>query len=234
MQTHIIRTESGDMPVACFDTARQDTPLVVLLMDAIGIRDELRDVARALNAEGYRVALPSLYYREGHFEDLDFSTPEGQQTVMRLYGGLSHAMVRSDMKVLLASLAHDQPVGLLGYCMGGANALVLAGSFPAYIKAAAAIHPGGIVSDAADSPHRAVKSAQGELYIAIADQDPYASAEQVATLERELQESGIRYTLECYSGAAHGFSFSSLPSYNAQAQARYWNASLSLFSRALN
>lgn len=234
MHSHIIRTEAGDMPVAYFDTPNPDTPLVVVLMDAIGIREELRAVARSINAQGYRVALPSLYYREGHFEDLDFSTPEGHQRVMRLYGGLSHQMVLSDMTALLASLAHDQPVGLLGYCMGGANALVLAGALPGHIKAASAIHPGGIVTDAPDSPHRSVVSAEGELYIAIADQDPYATAEQAATLEAALKEAGVSHVMECYSGAAHGFSFESLPSYNAEARARYWQATLDLFERSLH
>ena len=234
MQTLIIKTDEGDLPVAYFDTTRQNTPLLVVLMDAIGIRDELRNVARALNAEGYRVALPNLYYREGHIEDLDFSSPEGHQTVMRLYGGLSHQMVRSDMKYLLAKLARDQPVGLLGYCMGGANALMLAGAYPDDIKGAAAIHPGGIVTDAADSPHRAVLSAKGEFYVAIADQDPYATTEQAATLKSALESAGVNYVLEHYRGAAHGFSFESLPSYNAEAQARYWRAILTLFERSLS
>lgn len=234
MHSHIIRTEAGNMPVAYFDTPNPDTPLVVVLMDAIGIREELRAVARSINAQGYRVALPSLYYREGHFEDLDFSTPEGHQRVMRLYGGLSHHMVLSDTTALLTSLARDQPVGLLGYCMGGANALVLAGALPEHIKAASAIHPGGIVTDAPDSPHRSVVSAKGELYIAVADQDPYATTEQVATLESALMSAGVSYLLEHYHGAAHGFSFESLPSYNAEARERYWQATLDLFERSLN
>jgi carboxymethylenebutenolidase len=224
--------ESGDAEY--IDTENLNAPLIVVLMDAIGIREELREVARALNELGYCVALPNLYYREGRCEDMDFSTPDGQQKVMSLYTGLSHEMVRADMKYLLASLAHDQPVGLLGYCMGGANALVLAGTYPKFIKAAAAIHPGGIVSDAADSPDKMAPAAQGELYIAIADEDPYATAEQVAVLDSALKQAGVSYELECYQGAAHGFSFKSLPSYNVEAAARYWQATVALFERTLS
>ncbi len=229
------------MPVAFFesggaesiDTENLNGPLVVVLMDAIGIREELREVARALNELGYSVALPNLYYREGRCEDMDFGTPEGHETIMRLYMGLSHEMVSSDMKFLLASLAHDEPVGLLGYCMGGANALVLAGAYPQFIRAAAAIHPGGIVKEAKDSPHKMAAQASGELYIAIADDDPYATVEQVATLDRTLKQSEVSYHLECYKGAAHGFAFKSLPSYNADAAARYWQATVDLFERNL-
>src|SRR6195256_650645 len=40
-------------------------PPVLLLMDAPGIREELRDMARRLGTVGYYVLLPNLYYRAG-------------------------------------------------------------------------------------------------------------------------------------------------------------------------
>src|SRR2546423_10686490 len=40
-------------------------PAVFLLMDAPGIREELRDMARRLGTVGYFVLLPNLYYRAG-------------------------------------------------------------------------------------------------------------------------------------------------------------------------
>ena len=40
-------------------------PAVFLLMDAPGIREELRDMARRLGTVGYYVLLPNLYYRAG-------------------------------------------------------------------------------------------------------------------------------------------------------------------------
>ncbi len=232
MQQLIIKTAAGEMPVDLF-SSRSDAPLIVLLMDAIGIRQELRDVAASLADLGYRLALPNLYYREGHYEDMDFNEPAVQQNVMRLYSSLSHQMVRDDISELLSQMFSNQPVGMLGYCMGGANALVLAGAFPNVVKAAAAIHPGGFVTDAQDSPHRMVVQAQGEIYIAIADRDPYATAEQAAVLEQALLQGGVSHQLDVYAGAAHGFSFESLPTYNADAQARYWQASTELFQRCL-
>ena len=39
--------------------------LVPLLMDAPGVREELRDMARRLATVGYVVALPNLYHRAG-------------------------------------------------------------------------------------------------------------------------------------------------------------------------
>lgn len=231
MKTITLQTASGDMPVYLFDQPKR-SPLVILLMDAIGVRDELRNLARDLVREGYTVALPNLYYRDGHHEDMDFNNPKIHETVMRLYSSYSHAKAKEDIGTVLDNFS-ERPVGLLGFCMGGANALYLAGTFPDEIAAAAAIHPGGIATDAEDSPHRVVTKARGELYVAIADEDPYANAEQVAELQSALNGATISHQLEVYKGAHHGFAFASLPSFNHEAQQRYWKASKALFKRRL-
>ena len=54
METFIVRPERGG-----------PYPAVLLLMDAPGIREELRDMARRLATVGYCVLLPNLYYRAG-------------------------------------------------------------------------------------------------------------------------------------------------------------------------
>src|SRR4051812_9264003 len=43
-------------------------PVILFYMDAPGIREELRDMARRLAACGYYVMLPNLYYRSGVME----------------------------------------------------------------------------------------------------------------------------------------------------------------------
>ena len=231
MQQQLIKTPAGDMPVYFFSDD-ENAPLVILLMDAIGVRDELKNLARDIQSLGYRVALPSLYYREVLYEDMDFSNPAVHKEVMRLYGSLTHAMVRDDISALLAATA-NRPVGLLGFCMGGANALVLAGAFADNIAVAVAVHPGGIVTSAEDSPHVMAARAKGHLEIAIADQDPYATADQVAVLQQTLQDAGVSHSLEVYEGAHHGFAFETLPSFNAQAQARYWQVTRQAFQQYL-
>lgn len=40
-------------------------PLVIFLMDALGIREELRDMCRRIASVGYGVYLPDLFYRYG-------------------------------------------------------------------------------------------------------------------------------------------------------------------------
>ncbi len=54
METFIVRPERG-----------APAPAVLMLMDAPGIREELRDMARRLATAGFCVLLPNLYYRAG-------------------------------------------------------------------------------------------------------------------------------------------------------------------------
>src|SRR3954453_188035 len=49
----------------CRPERDQPHPAVLFLMDAPGIREELRDMARRLATVGYYVLLPNLYYRAG-------------------------------------------------------------------------------------------------------------------------------------------------------------------------
>ena len=65
-QTLDIVTKAGAMETfICHPERGGPYPAVFLLMDAPGIREELRDMARRLGTVGYYVLLPNLYYRAG-------------------------------------------------------------------------------------------------------------------------------------------------------------------------
>ena len=63
------------------------------------------------------------------------------------------------------------PVVIVGYCMGGRNALVAMEAFPDRIKALGSFHAGRVVTEDADSPHLGVASITGEVYFGHADND---------------------------------------------------------------
>ena len=65
-QTVDIATRDGAMETFVYRPERGGpVPAVFLLMDAPGIREELRDMARRLATVGYCVLLPNLYYHAG-------------------------------------------------------------------------------------------------------------------------------------------------------------------------
>ena len=61
-----IQTRDGKMSTFISHPERGGPhPVIVFYMDAPGIREELRDMARRLATSGYYVMLPHLYYRAG-------------------------------------------------------------------------------------------------------------------------------------------------------------------------
>jgi carboxymethylenebutenolidase len=232
-----VATADGEMDV--FITCPEDAgpfPVVVQLMDGIGMREELHGHARRVAGWGYCVVAPDLFYRQGLKGPLDFGNPESRDAIMAAIGSLSGAMVASDVEAALA-LLHGDPairhgaIGLHGYCMGGKLTLELAQAMGARVACGASIHPGGLATDASSSPHRHLDQVSAELYFGIADQDAMASPEQMTDLEAALKAAGVTYQLEWHPGALHGFMMSRI--YHEAAAETVWTRMEALFARCL-
>src|SRR6266852_3374308 len=78
-------TKAGAMDTfICHPERRGPWPAIIFYMDAPGIREELRDMARRLATVGYYVLLPNLYYRAGRDtiygpKVLEHGSPEHQR-----------------------------------------------------------------------------------------------------------------------------------------------------------
>jgi carboxymethylenebutenolidase len=125
------------------------------------------------------------------------------------------------------------PEGIVGYCMGGTNALRVMEAYPDRIAALGSFHAGRVVTDAPDSAHLGVGRITGEAYFAHADNDDSMTRENIATLESELDAAGVSYTSEVYEGAPHGFTMADTPMYNEAGEKRHWDNLFALFERAL-
>ena len=215
-------------------------PLILFLMDAPGIREELRDMARRLASAGYYVMLPNLYYRAGV---LELVPPKGtmdealRERMMGLMNELTIPMVMDDVEALVA-FAAGQPaadvsrIGTVGYCMSGQFAINVAVRLP-QVKAAASIHGTYLVTDADDSPHLAGRRSQAELYFACAETDRWAPLETVQALSQALAADGARAEVEIYPGAEHGFTFPQRALYQKQGAERHWERLNALYRRNL-
>ena len=189
-------------------------PVVVQLMDGIGFREELHDHARQTAAWGYYVVAPDLYHRWGLKGPLDFSDEAQRDQIMSAIGALTADKATADVEAALGIAAGDAaakagPVGLYGFCMGGKLTLELSQTLGARVAAGASIHPGGLATEAPNSPHRHLDNVSAELYFGIADNDAMANPEQMAELVRELSARHIGFALEWHPGALHGFMMSS-------------------------
>ena len=163
-------------------------PVILFYMDAPGIREELRDMARRLAGMGYYVLLPNLYYRAGVEELGAFIGAANAATRERMFGfmnSLTIPMVMDDTDALLAFAAKDAaaspgPVGCVGYCMSGQYAISAAVRHPDRVTAAASIYGTRLITDQPDSPHLTAPRATAEIYVAWAEIDHYAPLEMLA------------------------------------------------------
>jgi carboxymethylenebutenolidase len=242
MPDRIEMVSTGDGEMEVFVTRPEGEgpfPVVVQLMDGLGMRDELHGHARRVASWGYCVVAPDLFYRQGLKGPLNFADPDSRDRIMAAIGSLTAQHAKADVEAALA-LVEDDPavrqgkIGLHGYCMGGKLTLELAQAMGSKIACGASIHPGGLATDAPTSPHRHLDRVEAELYFGIADQDAMATPEQMEQLEVALKAAGISYQLEWHPGALHGFMMPSRAElYHEQAAETVWQRMEALFARNL-
>jgi carboxymethylenebutenolidase len=220
-------------------------PAVLLFMDAFGLRPRIMEMAGRIADRGYAVLAPNLFYRSARGplatpDELVDAEKRGAAfgRLMPMIRELTPARIAADADAYLNFLAArpevaDGPAGIVGYCMGGRNALLAAQAHPLRFAALAGFHAGGLVTDAPDSPHLGVAALTAEVYLGHADNDGSMTPDQIKTLEVALAETGVEYTSELYEGAPHGFTMSDTSMYDQAAEQRHWQALFELLGRAL-
>jgi carboxymethylenebutenolidase len=241
-QTLDITTRSGAMESFICRPERGAHPAVFFLMDAPGIREELRDMARRLASVGYYVVLPNLYHRAGRDsvfgpQVLEHGSPEHQR-MRAIRTRMTIPPVMDDVADLLDFIdaedgASSGPVGVHGYCMSGPYALAAAARYPGRVAAAASFYGTWLVSDAEESPHLSLGKVAGELYIACAEFDDLAPLDMVEELRGLFAAAGSPGELELCRGVHHGFAFPERRVYDRPAAERHWERLISLYRRRL-
>ncbi len=239
-----IATRGGSMDTfVCHPERHAPWPVVIMYMDAPGIREELRDMARRIGSLGYAVLLPNLYYRATDYISIDpamlHEDGPDRKRMMEMIDTLDTDCVMNDTEGLL-SYIERQPdlktdkVGCVGYCMSGPFVYAAAARFPDAFKAIAALFGTYMVTDQPDSPHLLTHRIKGEVYLGFAEKDRFSPPEVVETIRRELESSGVAYEVEVYPGADHAFAFPLRAAYDKAADERHWERIIALFRRRLD
>jgi carboxymethylenebutenolidase len=242
-ETLDIATRDGAMETfICHPERGGPFPAVLLLMDAHGVREELRDMARRLGTVGYYVLLPNLYYRAGRdtiYGPTVRETGSAEHTRMRaVRTRMTIPPVMDDVGAMLAfidgqdAVTHG-PVGAHGYCMSSPYALAAAARYSHRIAAAASFYGTWLVNDAEESPHLSLGKVRGELYIACAEHDALAPLPMVEELRGLFRRAGTTGEIELYPGVHHGFAFPEAGVYDKPAAERHWERLIALYRRRL-
>ena len=214
-------------------------PVVVMYMDAPGIREELRDFARRIAGQGYYAVLPDLYYRLGHHRfNLARRTEKMTEMIFAAWHSLTNAGVASDTAALMDELGNDDaasegPMGCVGYCMSGAFVTHVAATFPDRFAANVSLYGVYIITEHEDSPHLLIPQIEGEMYYAFAEHDRWVPLELVDQLREALDANGVTHETEVFPTTEHGFAFPQREVYHEPSAEIVWDKMFRLYARVL-
>ncbi len=207
-------------------------PAVLVYPDAYGVRPVMQQMAARIAELGYVVLLPNVFYRAGDYPPFDkasvWTDPPERDRLMKLIQALTPDRLRADAGAYLDALTarpdvRKDRIAATGYCMGGRLAFLTAALHPDRIRASASFHPGGLVTDAPDSPHRLADRLKASVYVGFADQDRNATPEHQGALAKALAAADVAYCIELYRGKKHGFAVADHPgAFDPEAAERHW------------
>jgi carboxymethylenebutenolidase len=199
---------------------------VVVIQEWWGLVPHIEDVCERFASEGFVALAPDLYHGD--------TTTEPDEAG-KLMMALNVEQAAKDMSGAVDFVRNHEAsrpdgVGVVGFCMGGGLALVLACHRPDAIKACAPWY--GLIPWPGAEPDwsNLEASVQGHY----AENDDFFSPEMARGLEEKLRDLGKDAEIQIHPDAGHAFFNDTRPeAYNADAAADAWRQTLDFFRTKL-
>jgi carboxymethylenebutenolidase len=192
-------------------------PGVIVIQEWWGLVPHITDVADRFASEGFVALAPDLYGGktttepdEAGKEMMALQIPEATKTMS---GAVDELLRRSS----------GDRVGVVGFCMGGGLALVLAAARPDAVAACVPFY--GLIPwpDASPDYSNMTASVLGHY----AGKDDYFTPEAVRALERQLKDLGKDVEMHVYEDSDHAFFNDARPEvYDPEAAAKAWTRTI--------
>ena len=219
-----LKTSEGEMKCHQAQPRGQGRfPGVIVIMEAFGLNDHIKDVAERIGREGYVTIAPDLYYREPQnvvgYDQLG--------AAIALMQKLVDDKVVADLRAVINHLTaqnfvNAERIGITGFCMGGRIAFLAACKFPDEIKAAVPFYGGSIADDSPAAPLNVAGALRAPVLCFFGEQDPYIPLAAVRKIDDTLRLLGKLYAVKVYPGAEHGFFCDERASYHPDAAQDAW------------
>jgi len=203
-------------------------PVVLVIQEAFGLNEHIKDVARRVAGEGYLAVAPDLFHRSGKGRTAGY---DELPKALELMGALTDDGIVADVSSAIG-WAEKQPnvkagrIGITGFCMGGRVSYLAACEIPDKIRAAAPFYGGGIPIDKTSKLKAPVLAFFGE-------KDGFIPLSFVEQLRNEAAKQKKQVEIVVYPGADHGFFCNERASYNAAAAADAWERLKKFFAMQL-
>ena len=203
-------------------------PAVLVIQEAFGLNEHIKDVARRVAGEGYVALAPDLFYRGGKGRTARY---DELPKALELMGSLNDDDIVADVGRAIAHCENDPAVrrgriGITGFCMGGRVSYLAPCALPDKIAAAVPYYGGGIPIDRTATLRAPVLAFFG-------DADPFIPMDQVEKLRSEAARLGKKVEIVVYPGAPHGFFCNERDSYRPDAARDAWERTKAFFARHL-
>jgi carboxymethylenebutenolidase len=201
-------------------------PGLIVIQEWWGLVDHIRDVCDRFAAEGFTALAPDLYRGRSTTEP-----DEAGKLMMAMNMGEAAKDMSGAVDHLLQSDAvRGEGVGVIGYCMGGGLALVLACRRPDAVKACVPYY--GLIPwpDAQPDWSQLRAAVQGHY----AEKDEFFTPEAARELEQTLRDQGVDVEIFVYRDADHAFFNDARPEvYDPDAAGEAWTRTLSFLREHL-
>jgi carboxymethylenebutenolidase len=199
-------------------------PGLVVIQEWWGLVDHIKDVCDRFAAEGFVALAPDLY----HGRTVDEPDEAGKAMMAMELGRAAQDMSGAVDEV--SRRAGSDEVGVIGFCMGGGLALVLATRRPDKVKAVMPCY--GVIPWPDAQPDYTALSAAVEGHYA--ERDDFFTPEAAQALGRQLADMGKDVEIVIHPASDHAFFNDTRPEvYNPEEAEVLWQAALRFFGQHL-
>ena len=229
---HFVSLQTSDGPMPTYMAAPEGTephPGVLVIQGMHGIAGFEIQFAERLAENGFVAAVPDLFHRgPACFTD--------EELGKRRRGRMSDPQVIGDVNVALAHI-QAQPyvqadrIGIVGFCMGGRTAYLMAAT-SSTIRAAADFYGGGIPrGEGGPAPLELTSQIRCPVIIFDGEEDAHPSPDEVRQTGAELARHGVIHEVHIYPEVGHGFMSATGSRRRAEAVDDAWSRMLAWFQQ---
>ena len=233
------KVPAGDFQVPIYEArpaAAGRYPVVLVLPEAWGMHEHIKDVTRRFAREGFLAITLEPYARDGGVMHL----PD-QASVMRVINAVPDARVMGDLDAIVAyakqhAAALPERIGVTGFCRGGTYTLLFT-THSREVKAAVAwygqIKPAKTLGIRTAGPLDLAGQITAPLLGLYGDADQGIPVADVREMEAALKAAGKTAEFVVYPGAPHAFHADYRPSYRPEAAKDGWSRCVAWFNKYL-
>ena len=207
-------------------------PAMVVIQNQDGVGEFTQAMTRRIAEAGYVGIAPELYHREGE--------PKTPEEVANFKHTRRDANVINDINATVTFLrgcaaADTSRLGIVGFCMGGRIAFLMAAASQSF-KAAVDFYGGGVYSKWGDrpAPSELVANVSCPVQGHFGELDKNPPPDEMRKLDAELTRLGKQHEFFFYAGAPHGFNRQGWDGYRPEADATSWARTLEFFKKHLS